>query len=238
MDTFQNRVVVVTGAAGQLGRAVARAFFASRARVTCVDRARDRLPEIYGQAAASSEIFLAAPVDVNDPGQVKEMVAETVRRFGRLDVLVHTVGGFRGGTPVHQTSLETWDFLMTLNARTAFITSQAVLPPMLDQGAGVILLIAARPGLAGRANIAAYSAAKSAVIRLTESLSAEYKEQGLRVNCLIPGTIDTPQNRSDRPNADPARWVTTESLAEVILFLASDAARDVHGAAFPVVGRS
>jgi NAD(P)-dependent dehydrogenase (short-subunit alcohol dehydrogenase family) len=128
--------------------------------------------------------------------------------------------------------------MMDLNARSAFITSQAVIPQMLKQGSGAIIHIAARPGLAGRANMAAYSASKSAVIRLTESMAAEYKEAGIRVNCIIPGTIDTPQNRRDMPDAETSKWVEPESLAEVILFLASQAARDINGAAIPVYGRS
>jgi NAD(P)-dependent dehydrogenase (short-subunit alcohol dehydrogenase family) len=184
------------------------------------------------------EHLFAVSIDVNDPQSVKGMVAETIQRFGRLDVLVHTVGGFRAGTPVHETPLETWDLMMNLNARTAFITSQAVIPQMLKQGSGAIIHVAARPGLTGKANMAAYGASKSAVIRLVESMSAEYKEAGIRTNCIIPGTIDTPQNRGDMPGADTDRWVKPESLAEVVMFLASDAARDIHGAALPVYGRS
>lgn len=233
-----NQVVVVTGAAGQLGMAVTQAFLESGARVTCVDKASNRLQEVYAEGSRPAEHLFAVSIDVNDPESVEGMVAETIQRFGRLDVLVNTVGGFRAGNPVHQTPLETWDFMMALNARTAFITSQAVIPQMLKQGSGAIIHIAARPGLAGKANMAAYSASKSAVIRLTESMAAEYREAGIRVNCIIPGTIDTPQNRRDMPDADTSRWVKPESLAGVILFLASEAARDIQGAAIPVYGKS
>ena len=238
MINMNNQVVVVTGAAGQLGMAVTRAFLESGARVTCVDKARNRLQEVFAAGSGSANHLFAVSIDVNDPESVKGMVAETIQRFGRLDVLVNTVGGFRAGTPVHDTPLETWDFMMDLNVRTAFITSQAVIPQMLKQGTGAIIHIAARPGLVGRANMAAYSASKSAVIRLTESMAAEYREAGIQVNCIIPGTIDTPQNRQDMPNADTSHWVNPESLAEVIMFLASEAARDIHGAALPVYGRS
>jgi NAD(P)-dependent dehydrogenase (short-subunit alcohol dehydrogenase family) len=238
MINVKNQVVVVTGAAGQLGMAVTRAFLESGARVTCVDKARDRLQEVYSEGSRSLEHLFAVSIDVNDPQSVKGMVAETIQRFGRLDVLVHTVGGFRAGTPVHETPLETWDLMMNLNARTAFITSQAVIPQMLKQGSGAIIHVAARPGLTGKANMAAYGASKSAVIRLVESMSVEYKEAGIRTNCIIPGTIDTPQNRGDMPGADTGSWVKPESLAEVVMFLASDAARDIHGAALPVYGRS
>jgi NAD(P)-dependent dehydrogenase (short-subunit alcohol dehydrogenase family) len=125
-----------------------------------------------------------------------------------------------------------------MNGRSVFIACQKVIPDMLNQGSGKIVNLAARPGLEGQAGMAAYSASKSAVIRLTESMAAELKDQGINVNCVIPGTIDTPQNRETIPEADYSTWVTPESLADVILFLSSEAARDVHGAALPVYGRS
>lgn len=238
MTDFKDQVVLVTGGAGYLGRAVTRAFLASGAKVTCVDKARDRLQELFPDGPDESGQHYAVSIDVTNPDSVARVVTETIHQFGRLGILVNTVGGFRSGTPVHQTPLETWDFMMNLNARTAYIVSQAVLPSMLEQGSGVILHTAARPGLSGRANMAAYSASKSAVIRLTESLSAEYKDLGIRVNCVIPGTLDTPQNRADMPDADTNRWVKPESLAKVIMFLASEGARDIHGAAIPVYGRT
>lgn len=238
MYNFTNRVVIITGAMGELGMAVTLGFHKAGAQITCVDKARDRLSQVFAEHLRSSDHFFANCIDSNDPISMQGMVAETIHRFGRLDVLVNTVGGFRSGTPVHETPLETWDLMMNLNARSAFISSQAVLPQMLKQGSGAILHIAARPGLAGKADMAAYSASKSAVIRLTESMAAEYREAGIRVNCIIPGTIDTPRNRRDTPNADLRRWVKPASLAEVILFLASDSARDISGVALPVYGRS
>jgi NAD(P)-dependent dehydrogenase (short-subunit alcohol dehydrogenase family) len=151
---------------------------------------------------------------------------------------VNTVGGFEAGQPLHETPLETWERMLDLNARSVFVACQAAIPALLEQGAGKIVNVSARAGLAGMANSAAYSAAKSAVIRLTESMSAELKNEGINVNCVVPGRIDTPRNRQEMPQSDFTRWVKPESLAEVILFLASDAARDIHGAAIPVYGRS
>jgi NAD(P)-dependent dehydrogenase (short-subunit alcohol dehydrogenase family) len=164
------------------------------------------------------------------------MVAQALERFGRIDVLANTVGGFRAGTPVHETSLEAWDFMLGLNARTALIISRAVVPVMLKQQQGKIIHVASRAALQGRARSAAYSVSKSAVLRLTESMAAELKREGIHVNCVLPGTIDTPQNRQDMPNADFSRWVTPEAIADVVLFLASEAARAIHGAAIPVYG--
>ncbi|MFB0537280.1 MAG: SDR family NAD(P)-dependent oxidoreductase [Anaerolineae bacterium] len=238
MFDFSDRVVIVTGAAGNLGSAVARAFQAAGAKLVLVDRAADRLPRLFPDLTESPNHFLATSVDLSSADAVGTMVDETVKRFGRVDVLANTVGGFRGGTPVHETPFETWDFMLNLNARTVFIASRAVIPHMLKQGSGRIVNVAARAALKGGAKMAAYSASKSAVVRLTESMAAELKRDGINVNCVLPGTIDTPQNRQAMPNADHSRWVKPEAIADVILFLASDASRAVHGAAVPVYGKS
>jgi NAD(P)-dependent dehydrogenase (short-subunit alcohol dehydrogenase family) len=236
MFDLTERVAVVTGAAGNLGSAVARTFQIGKAKLVLVDRAEDRLPSLFPDLADSPDHYLATSVDLTDADAVQAMANETIRRFGRIDVLVNAAGGWRGGTPVHETSLDTWDFMLSLNARTVLIASRAVVPAMLKRKAGKIVNVAARAALGGSKNTGAYSAAKSAVLRLTESMAAELKGQGINVNCVLPGTIDTPQNRSSMPSADFGRWVPPEAIADVILFLASDAARAVHGAAIPVYG--
>jgi NAD(P)-dependent dehydrogenase (short-subunit alcohol dehydrogenase family) len=238
MFDFSQKVVIITGAAGNLGEAVARSFFEAGAKLVLTDRAADRLAKMYPAIADSPEHFLTTSVDSTDPKAVNAMVAQVVERFRRIDVLVNTVGGYRGGSSLQDTPIDTLDHLFNLNARTAFIASQAVIPHMLARGAGKIIHVGARAGLAGGKNLSAYSAAKAAVIRLTESMAVELKAAGINVNCILPGTIDTPQNRADMPKANHDRWVQPESLADVILFLASDAARDVHGAAIPVYGNS
>jgi NAD(P)-dependent dehydrogenase (short-subunit alcohol dehydrogenase family) len=236
MLDFADRVVIVTGAAGNLGGAVARAFQSAGAKLVLVDRRPGRLRRLFPEWASSPDHYLATSVDLGDEAAVADMVAGTLERFGRIDVLVNAAGGYRGGTPVHETPLETWDLMLGLNARTVFIASRAVIPAMLAQGAGKIVNVGARAARSGTAKLAAYSASKSAVVRLTESLSAELKRSGINVNCVLPGTIDTPQNREAMPKADTSRWVPAEALADVVLFLASDGARAVHGAAVPVYG--
>lgn len=238
MLDFTGKVAVVTGGVGNLGSAVGRALLAAQAHVVLADRSLERLQEVFGEIAGSPDHFLAGGVDLTDPQSVQAMVNEVIERFGQIDVLVNTVGGYRAGTPLHQTPLDTLDFMFSLNARTVFITSQTVIPHMLARKSGKIVNVAARAGLEGKKNMAAYTAAKSAVIRLTESMSAELKMSGINVNCVLPGTIDTPQNRAEMPDSDFSRWVAPEALADVILFLASDAARAVHGAALPVYGLS
>jgi NAD(P)-dependent dehydrogenase (short-subunit alcohol dehydrogenase family) len=238
MADFSGKVVIVTGASGNLGSATARTFLEANASLVLVDRALDALRAEFADIADSPDHLLAGGVDLTNPDSVAETVNAVVARFGQIDVLVNTVGGYRAGTPVHETPLDTLDFMFNLNARTVFIMGQQVVPHMLQRGYGKIVSIAARPGLQGNKNAAAYSAAKSAVIRITESMSAELKSSGINVNCILPGTIDTPQNREAMPNADYSRWVPPEDLASVILFLASDAARAIHGAAIPTYGLS
>jgi NAD(P)-dependent dehydrogenase (short-subunit alcohol dehydrogenase family) len=238
MFDFTDQVVIVTGAGGSLGSAVAHRFMQTGARMCLAEVNAESLSRRFPEPRPAGDHYLAAPLDANDPDSVQGMVDQVVSRFGRVDVLVNTVGGFRTGTPVHETPVELWDGMMDLNARTAFLVSRAVVPPMLQQGSGKIVSVAARPGLQGRRNSAAYGASKAAVIRLTESLSAELRDSGINVNCVIPGTLDTPPNREAMPDADVNRWVQPDSLAEVILFLASPAARDIHGAAIPVYGRT
>jgi NAD(P)-dependent dehydrogenase (short-subunit alcohol dehydrogenase family) len=238
MFDFSNKVVMVTGATGNLGASLAQAFQTSQAKLALVDRGEHRLKQTFPDLLDSPDYLLVNCADLMDEGSVQASVSEIIQYFGRIDVLVNTVGGFRAGKMLHETPLETWDFLLNLNARSVFIASHKVIPYMINQGSGKIINVAARPGLEGRAGMAAYSASKCAVIRLTESMAGELKSQGINVNCVIPGTIDTPQNREAMPDADYSMWVSTESLADAILFLSSEAARDVHGAALPVYGRS
>ncbi len=235
MAVLSGKVAVVTGAGGNLGSAVSLKFARHGAALVLMDRDMRFLESVSVELPAGAEKMLLA-ADMLDADAVSQQIQRAVERYGRLDVLANTVGGYRGGKPVAETSLEDWDFMLNLNSRTALIISQAVLPFMLAQGSGKIIHVASRNALSGAAGSAAYGAAKAAVMRLTESLSAEVKARGINVNCVIPGTLDTPQNRAEMPGADFSRWVLPESLAEVFLFLASDAARDIHGAAIPVFG--
>jgi len=237
MFDFTDQVAIVTGAAGNLGEAVARAFYATGARLVLVGQSLERLEATFADLADSEKCLFAA-VDLTDASAVEGMVYEAVKHFGRVDILANVAGGFRSGPPVHETPLETWDFMLNLNARTTFLASRAVIPHMLQQGRGKIVSVAARAGLQGKANMAAYVVSKSAVTRLTESMAAELKDKGINVNCILPGTIDTPQNRRHMPQADFNKWVSPAEMANVILFLASDAAQAVQGAAVPVYGRS
>ncbi len=236
MSDLTNKVVLITGAAGNLGRAAAQAFWAAGAQLALADRNVEALTEAF--AAWRGARCLLAEVDLFQETAVAQLVEQVIQQFGRIDVLVNVAGGFTMGPPVHETSTDTWEFMLNLNARSVFFMSRAVIPHMLAQGSGKIVNVAARAALEGKAKMAPYVVSKSAVIRLTESMAAELKDAGINVNCILPGTIDTPQNRAEMPKADFSKWVAPEALADVILFLASDAARAVTGAAVPVYGRS
>ncbi len=238
MSRLKDKVVIITGAAGNLGRAVASRVQAQGGRMVLVERSGEHLKAIYDELKASAQHWLAGGVDMTDANAVNAMAAEAHKRFGRVDGLVNTVGGFRGGKPVHEADLAEWDFMYDINVRTALNACRAVIPYMLKAQSGRIINVASRNAFQGSPNYAAYSAAKTAVLRLTESLAGELKARGINVNCIVPGTIDTPQNREAMPKADFSTWVPPEDLANVIAFLLSDDARSVTGAAVPVYGRS
>jgi NAD(P)-dependent dehydrogenase (short-subunit alcohol dehydrogenase family) len=241
MSTVSNqlaaKVVIVTGSIGNLGQATARGLHEVGAKTVLVDRSNDRLREIYPDLIDSPGHLLAGGTDLTNPDSLTRMVQSACERFGQIDALVNTVGGWRGGKPVHETDLADWDFLFGVNLRSTLLCCRAVIPQMLRQGHGKIVNVASRDGLAGGAGYSAYSASKSAVLRLTESVAAEVKNENINVNCIMPGTIDTPQNRKAIPNGDFSKWVAPEAIADVILFLISDAARAINGAAVPVYGK-
>lgn len=232
---FGERVALVTGASGALGQVVARRLLAAGARLALPDRRPERLPATFPELRAAPNRVFSGACDITEPASVEEFVRAAEGRVGPLDFLVNVAGGFRYGA-VRETSIETWDEMMQLNARAPFLLCRAALPGMLARGAGAIVTVASRAALAGDAAVAAYAASKAAAVRLTESLAAEVKAQGVRVNCVLPGTLDTAANRAAMPDADRRQWVELDAVADVILFLLSPLSRAIHGAAIPIYG--
>lgn len=224
-------VALVTGAAGRLGRAVTEKLRADGYRLVLLDRDRAALEKEAGDGA------LAVGADLLDGAAVQAGVQRGLARFGRIDALCHVAGGFRMGPAVHETSPADWAFLMDLNARGLLSVAAAVVPQMIGQGHGRIVTVGAGAAMRGVAGMGAYCASKSALVRLTEAMSAELRDQGINVNCVLPSIIDTPENRAAMPDADASRWVSPAALAAVIAFLCSDASAAVHGVALPVTGR-
>jgi len=229
------RTVLVTGAAGNLGQALAQVFGERGDNLVLVGHRREELAATFGNETHGR---MFATADLLDQSRVDGVVRLAIERFGRIDVLCNIAGGFRMGTPVHQTSDKDWNFLIDINVRTMLNCVRAVVPHMIERGGGKIVNVGAAAAQKGAALMGAYVAAKSAVIRITESMAAELREKNINVNCVLPTIIDTPQNRTAMPDADPSRWVAPEDLAHVIVFLASNEARAVHGAAVPVSGLS
>ncbi len=237
MSSFDGKVILITGASGSLGSAVARRFAAEGARLALVARRQSDLDALAQELAPTETLVEAA--DLNDPAAVTALVERVVARFGGIDALVHTVGGYAAGKPVHETDVDLLDKMYNLNVRPVFITAGRVAQAMVARGqGGKIVVIAAKPELKGSAKNAAYSASKSAVLRIVESMALELRDQGINVNAVLPSIIDTPANRADMPKADPAKWVTPDDLAGTILFLCSDAAAKINGASIEVYGRS
>lgn len=229
------QTVCITGAAGNLGQALAQCFARQGAQLVLLDRAPIN-DALLGKLAPSP--CLPIGLDLCEAAQVAAAVEQAVARFGRIDVLCNLTGGFAMGDAVHATSNSTWDFLHDMNVRTLRNTCAAVVPQMLGQGGGKIVNVGAYSAQRGLAGMGAYVAAKSEVLRLTEAMAAELRLHNINVNCVLPTILDTPQNRADMPGADPTRWVSPHDLAQVIAFLASDAARAIHGAGVPVTGLS
>jgi NAD(P)-dependent dehydrogenase (short-subunit alcohol dehydrogenase family) len=223
---------VVTGGTGALGRAVVGAFLALGDRVVVpwiVKVERDEVSLLWRDAIASSRLLLPE-ADVADAAGAAAVAAAG----GEIGVLVNGVGGFAGGTPVVETDLEVWDRLYRMNVRSAVAMSRAVLPGMLARRRGAIVCVASRAALDRPAGLAAYSASKAAVTVLVETLQREVEASGVRVNAVVPTTIDTPANRRAMPDADFSRWTPPERIADVIAWLASDAAAAVRGGLIPV----
>ncbi len=221
------RTVLITGASGALGRVVAERF-----------RARGDALALLDQVEFEQSAEYIGTCDLRDRDACKTEVGKILERLGRVDVLLNVAGGFEMGEPVYSTRRETWQFMFDVNLWTMLHMLEAVVPVMREQKEGKIVNMGARAALRGSALMGAYAASKSAVMRLTESLADELKEEGINVNCILPSIIDTPRNRADMPDADYARWVPPERIADVMEFLASPAAEAMHGAAVPVDGRA
>jgi NAD(P)-dependent dehydrogenase (short-subunit alcohol dehydrogenase family) len=230
---LKDRIVIVTGAFGALGRVTARTLAAHGAKVALVDAAPAVPAEIVEEF--TGQLVLPA-VDLANAQATQAMVAKVVARYGALNGVVNVAGAFRWET-IAEGEVGTWDLLYTVNLKTALNVCRASLPHLAGRPHARIVNIGA--GAAGKAaaGMGAYAASKSAVLRLTEALAEEMKDQGVNVNAILPSIIDTPANRKDMPQADFTRWVAPEAVADVIAFLLSDGARAITGAGIAVAGR-
>ena len=224
---MSNRIVVITGAKGGLGSFVTRRFLAEGD--TVVGASRSIQP-----SDLADKNFVAIPADFSDSASVQNLASQTISRFGRIDVLVHVVGGFAGGTPLHETDEQTWTQMLDQNLNTAFHIVRAVIPHMRKAGAGRILAVGSQAAERPHANLGAYVVSKSALVTLIKTVALENADRGITANVVLPGTMDTPANRTAMPRADFKTWVQPADVAEVIFWLTSDSAAQVNGATIPV----
>lgn len=224
---------MITGACGNLGRALARKFSLEGKNLILVDRHFYDLVNVFG---AVNEQCLLVPADLCSRDQVEKLLEMSLKKYASIDVLCNAAGGFSMGHSVHETPDEDWNFLFDINVRSMLQLARAVVPGMIGRSGGKVVNVGAYAALKGVARMGAYCAAKDAVIRLTESMSAELRQYNINVNCVLPSILDTPQNRLAMPDSDPSQWVSPDALADVVAFLASDGARAIHGAAIPVTG--
>ena len=226
---MKSKVVLVTGANGGLGTYVTQAFLDVGAQVV---GASLRIQQTDFKHAN----FVAMAGDVSTGTGAKKLVDQLVTQLGKLDVVVHTVGGFAGGTSVADTDDEMFQRMLDLNLNSVFHIVRATVPVLRQSGDGRLIAIGSRAAVDPGAGVGAYSASKAAMVSLIKTVALENKDAGLRANVILPGTIDTPANRKAMPNADFSKWVRPSSIASLITWLASEAGNEVNGAMIPVYG--
>jgi NAD(P)-dependent dehydrogenase (short-subunit alcohol dehydrogenase family) len=224
------KIIFITGAKGGLGNFVTKKFLDAGEMV--IGASLNIRPSDFPNAN-----FIPANVDLSDADAVRELADNVVKRFGHINVLVHLVGGFTGGTPIHETDPKTWAQMQDQNLTAAFNIARAVIPHMRREARGRFIAVGSKAAEHPKANLGAYVIFKSALITLVKTLAIENADRGITVNAVLPGTMDTPANRAAMPDADRKQWVNPASVANVIHWLASDEASETTGAAIPVSGR-
>ncbi|HEX4593232.1 MAG TPA: SDR family NAD(P)-dependent oxidoreductase [Bryobacteraceae bacterium] len=235
---FAGKVVLVAGGTGGLGRAVSLAFLAEGADVIVTYRNDQEFAGLMGAAGSDASRVAGRRTDVTDEAAVDQLIGGIGAEGKRLDVLVNTVGGYAGGMKLWELDAKVLDQMLALNLRSGFLLSRAAAKVMRQQGRGAIVNVASKAALDHDSGLAAYAASKAAAVALMDSLAADLKGAGVRVNSVLPSIIDTEVNRKAMPRADFAKWPKPEDIARVILFLCSDDAKVIHGAAIPVYGDS
>jgi NAD(P)-dependent dehydrogenase (short-subunit alcohol dehydrogenase family) len=233
---FVGKTVVVAGGTGGLGKAVSLAFLNEGAKTVVTYRKEEEFLALKDAAGSNKPLLDGYPVDVTDESATAEFIAKILVAHGKLDALVNAVGAYAGGIKLWDLNSAVFDNMLALNLRSGFNLSRAVLPAMLRAGHGSIVNVAAKAAFDHGAGAGAYAASKAAAVALLDSLAGDCQGTGVRVNSVLPSIIDTAANRKAMPGADFATWPKPEDIAKVILFLCSESAKTIHGAAIPVYG--
>ena len=233
---FEGSTVLVAGGTGGLGRAVTSAFLEEGANVAVTYRNQPEWERFKNSASANASRLQGHEVDVTDEAAVNQLIEKVLLKQGRLDAMVNTVGGYAGGLKLWEMETKVFDRMLNLNLRSGYALSRSAVRVMLKQGRGAIVNVASKAALDHAAGAAAYAASKAAVVAMLDSLAAEVTGTGVRVNSILPSIIDTEPNRQAMPIADFTKWPKPADIARVILFLCSEDAKVIHGAAIPVYG--
>lgn len=235
---FAGSVVLVAGGTGGLGRAVTSAFLEEGATVAATYRNQPEWQRFKTAASADAPRLEGHEVDVTDETAVRQLVEKILAKHSHLDALVNTVGGYVGGLKFWEMETKVFEQMLNLNLRSGYLLARAAVPAMLKQGRGAIVNVAAKAAFDHAAGVSAYAASKAGAVAMLDSLAADVKGTGVRVNTILPSIIDTETNRKAMPKADFAKWPKPRDIARVILFLCSDDAKVIHGASIPVYGDS
>ena len=235
---FEGKVVLVAGGTGGLGHAVTLAFLEEGAKVVATYRKQEEFDVLKSAAGTNGSRLEGYTIDVTDEAAVRQLVEKIVGKHRRLDAMVNTVGGYAGGTKLWELETKVFDQMLALNLRSGYALARAAVRVMLKEGHGAIVNVAAKAAVDHAAGAAAYAASKSAAVALLDSLAADLRGSGVRINTILTSIIDTETNRKAMPKADFAKWPKPEEIARVIVFLCSDDAKVIHGAAIPVYGDS
>jgi len=233
---FSGSSALIAGGTGGLGRAVSLALLEEGADVVVTYRQEKEFSALKNDSAPHSSKLTGQQVDVTDEQAVRQLIDGVVGKRGRLDILVNSIGAYAGGTKLWETEPKVFDTMLTLNLRSGYILSRAVVPAMLKRKTGSIVNVASKAAIEHAAGAAAYAASKAAALAMMDSLAEDLRGTGVRANSVLPSIIDTAANRGAMPGADFAKWPKPEEIARIILFLCSDDAKLIHGAAIPVYG--
>ncbi len=234
--TFSGNLVLVAGGTGGLGRAVSLAFLRQGATVVATYREQEEFSALQNAASPHASQLSGQNVDVTNESAAHQLVDRILAQHSRLDVLVNTVGGYAAGVKLWDIEPSDFELMLTLNLRSGYVLSAAVVPVMLKQKKGSIVNVASKAAVDHASRAAAYAASKAAAVAMMDCLAEDLRGTGVRANSVLPSIIDTDANRRAMPKADFAKWPKPEDIAKVILFLCSDDAKLIHGASIPVYG--
>lgn len=234
---FTSKIALISGGTGGLGRAVSLSFLHEGATVIATYIVQEEADALRAAVGPNTRLELL-PLDATDEAACQNLVTGIVARHGRLDILVNTIGAYAGGKSLWETDTRTWQLMFKLNVNAGYALLRAAVPAMLKQRSGAIVNIAARAAFDHAAGASAYAASKAAAVAMLECLAQDLKGTNVRANSVLPSIIDTEANRRAMPGADFSHWPQPEEIARVVLFLCSNEATLIHGAAIPVYGQS